>query len=339
MNVRILVADVMDALRSLPDDSVHCVVTSVPYWGLRDYDTPGQIGLERTLGEHIGVMVDVFREIRRVLRKDGTLWLNYGDSYAATRNGRSAADTIGPVYAPNHSAGRGAFRSGDRQSRVDHGGRIVAGGFLKPKDLVMAGNRLAIALQDDGWWVRSEIIWHKPNPMPETVRDRPAQCFEKVWLLTRSARYFYDVQAVKQPVTGGAKPRRSDGQTKPKKGSHAHDRRAGSLRCDQMPTTRHLRNVWEMPIEGFPGAHFATFPRKLPELCIKAGCPVGGVVLDPFAGAGTTGLVADQLGRDSILIELSADYAEIARRRIEAHRFHAVVTVEALAAHTAEAAE
>lgn len=219
MSVSILIGDVRARLRELPAQHFDCVVTSPPYWGLRDYDVAGQIGLEPTLGEHLDVMVDVFREVRRVLKQRGTLWLNYGDCYAAQPNNRPAADvvgddrsfrdkpfsTIGPVYQPDRYLDRGergnVFR---RRSGVTAPGAIVAGGLLKPKDLCMIPNRLAIALQDDGWFVRSEIIWHKPNPMPESVYDRPTSAHEKIWLLTRSEDYFYNHEAIREPVTGGA---------------------------------------------------------------------------------------------------------------------------------------
>ncbi|TCV66304.1 site-specific DNA-methyltransferase [Neorhizobium sp. S3-V5DH] len=220
------VGDCIEAMRAMPANSVDCVVTSPPYWGLRDYGVAGQIGLERTLGEHLEVMVSVFREVWRVLKPTGTLWLNYGDCYAAQPNGKSAAaykadgtddrtfrdkpfSTVGPVYDPDYNrTPRGHFQVSDRQSRVKTGGRVVAGGYLKPKDLCMIPNRLAIALQDDGWYVRSEIVWHKPNPMPESVYDRPTSSHEKIWLLTKGEDYFYDHEAIREPVSGTAHARK-----------------------------------------------------------------------------------------------------------------------------------
>ena len=358
MTVRILIGDVREKLAELPADSVHCVVTSPPYWGLRDYGVERQLGMEPTLGEHIETMVEVFREVRRVLRADGTCWLNYGDCYATAPNGRSAADTkaagnddrtfrdkpfstVGPICDPNYRKRTTGGIHAER--REDSGARIVSGGTLKPKDLCMIPNRLAIALQDDGWWVRSEIIWHKPNPMPESVTDRPASSHEKIWLLTKSARYFYDANAVRTastwdpnktkmpdgwdtgPGAHGSVHRkgREKGERTDKQRGHGrrhagfNDRWDAMSKEEQQSNGANLRNVWTVPTKGFSEAHFATFPPTLIEPCIKAGCPKGGIVLDPFGGAGTTGLVADRLGRDCILIELNPEYAEMARRRIE----------------------
>jgi DNA modification methylase len=365
--VAIHLGDVLDVLRGMDDSSVDCVVTSPPYWGLRDYGVDGQIGLEPTLAEHLAVMVEVFEEVRRVLKPEGTLWLNYGDCYASTPNGRSAADTkadgkdnrtfrdkpfstVGPIYQPNENP-RGKFVSGGRQMRMESAGRIGAGGYLKPKDLCMIPNRLAIALQDAGWWVRSEIIWAKPNPMPESARDRPAGAHEKIWLLTKSERYFYDSLAVRQKATKTGTPghlqsgknsreniRRTPNAAKVPQGwatgSGAHDTKAhnqpavSGTEYSDKPTDpgRNLRNwepapaepdVWRIATSPFPEAHFATFPVELAERCIKAGCPKGGVVLDPFGGAGTTALAAVAHGREAILIELNPDYAEIAQARLE----------------------
>jgi DNA modification methylase len=373
VTVSILIGDVRDRLRSLPDESVHCVVTSPPYWGLRDYGVAGQIGLERTLGEHLDVMVNqVFAEVWRVLRKDGTCWVNYGDCYATTPNGRSAAatkaagnddrtfrdkpfSTIGPIYSPNHATARGEFRSGDRQSRFDQGGRVVAGGLLKPKDLCMIPNRFAIAMQDAGWWVRSEIIWHKPNPMPESIKDRPATSHEKVFLFSKSERYWYDAAAVRQErvqdeyantfrggsyvggkpgkraVVGNIRAHQTHGRhtlgdaipedqrrKKPRALTPRHEGHVNHTGLDETPRgIANLRNVWTIATAPFSEAHFATFPPDLPEICIKAGCPIGGTVLDPFLGAGTTAMVADRLGRNCIGIELNPEYAALAERRIK----------------------
>lgn len=372
------VGDVFEVLRALNDASVDCVVTSPPYWGLRDYGVAGQIGLEPTLGEHLQIMVDVFREIRRVLKPHGTLWLNYGDCYASTPNGKSAEaykaegsddrtfrnkpfSTVGPIYDPNyHRTARGHFQVSDRQSRVETGGRVVAGGYLKPKDLCMIPNRLAIALQEDGWWVRSEIIWHKPNPMPESVYDRPTTAHEKVFLLTKGEDYFYDDEAIREPVTGGSKPRKSGPESRQNKDRTPRARKPGvgpksvgeasrvkskasfHATTTDIIETRNARNVWSIAPKAFRGAHFATFPPALAERCIKAGTPKSicgfcgavsgcggicelyprrpGVVLDPFGGAGTVGLVAEQLGRSSILIEINPDYADIAEARLGGSR-------------------
>lgn len=326
MTVRILIGDVREQLRLLPADFFDCVVTSPPYWGLRDYGVAGQIGLERSLGEHLDVMVDVFNEVRRVMKPTATLWLNYGDCYATSPNERSAADTktagnddrtfrdkpfstVGPILQQDKRSDRGGERK--ERYRPDSGTVVGAGGYLKPKDLCMIPNRLAIALQEAGWWVRSEIIWHKPNPMPESIKDRPGTSHEKVWLLSKRERYFYDHEAVKEDaVKGFANSSFTDGKT----AIHQLSRAGSTDRVDD--GMRNLRNVWTIPTAAFAEAHFATFPPDLAERCIKAGCPVGGHVLDPFGGAGTSGLVADRLQRHATLIELNPEYAAIAERRI-----------------------
>lgn len=221
------VGDCIDVMRSMPANSVDCVVTSPPYWGLRDYGVEGQIGLEPTLGQHLEVMVNVFREVWRVLKPSGTLWLNYGDCYAAQPNGKSAAaykaegtddrtfrdkpfSTVGPIHPSAGSVINRGKRESNRTGQKGRwgGGNNPATGYLKPKDLCMIPNRLAIELQNDGWFVRSEIIWHKPNPMPESVYDRPTTAHEKIWLLTKSEDYFYDHEAIREPVTGGTHNRR-----------------------------------------------------------------------------------------------------------------------------------
>jgi DNA modification methylase len=341
--IHILQGDVRAALATLPDDHFDCVVTSPPYWGLRDYGVAGQIGLERTLGEHLDVLVSVFREVRRVLKPSGTFWLNYGDCYATAPNGRSAADTkaagnddrtfrdkpfstVGAIYdsdggqVPDNKNWKARTGATDNKGNkaADHGGRIRAmpGGILKPKDLVMAPNRLAIALQNDGWWVRSEIIWHKPNPMPESIADRPTSSHEKIWLLTKADRYFFDAEAISEIAVYADSGRKSaaKGDLSPRRKRNGKDGSAQSFRA--ITATRNARNVWTIPPAPFPDAHFATFPSELVERCLKAGCPAGGRVLDPFGGAGTTALVADGLGMGCTLIELSQAYVEIARKRL-----------------------
>ncbi len=323
MSVSILIGDVRARLAELPDDHFDCVVTSPPYWGLRDYDVVGQIGLEPTVGEHIQVLLEVFREIRRVLKPAGTCWVNYGDCYATSPNGRSAADA--------------KLAGNDDRTHRDKPFSTI-GGTLKPKDLCMVPNRLAIALQDDGWWVRSEIIWNKTNPKPESLTDRPAAVHEKIFLLTKREAYYFNVEALKEPVTGGAHARRKDGEYKPAKGSTVGQNRAGTWKETYVPDMRNGRNVWTFAIEGCREAHFATFPRELARRCLTAGTPstvcgccgapegCGPIcevyprrparVLDPFGGSGTVALVGKGLGLDCTLIELNPDYAEIARRRV-----------------------
>ncbi len=336
--IEIIVSDCLDALSLLPSDSIDCVVTSPPYWGLRDYGVEGQMGLEPTLAEHLTVMVAVFAEVRRVLKPTGTCWINYGDCYATTPNGKSAA-----AYK--------AEGTDDRTFRDKPFSTI--GGVLKAKDLCMIPNRLAIALQEAGWWIRSEIIWAKPNPMPESVRDRPASSHEKIFMLSKSPRYFYDKSAVKQAVSpntnlrisqdlakqtgsyranGGGKsngPMRAvvEGSSRkiaPENQSMIGQKASREASLSLTVENRNLRNyepapvdVWNIATRGFSEAHFATFPPELAERCILAGCPKDGVVLDPFGGAGTTGLVAARHGRRAILIELNPEYAELAQRRIE----------------------
>jgi DNA modification methylase len=355
--VTLHVGDCLPMLAGMDADSVDCVVTSPPYWGLRDYGVDGQIGLEPTLAEHLAVMVEVFEQVRRVLKTTGTCWVNYGDCYATSPNGRSAADTK-------------ASGNDDRTFRDKPFSTIQ--GTLKAKDLCMVPNRFAIAMQDAGWYVRSEIVWGKSNPMPESIKDRPATSHEKIFLFTKSARYHYDAEAVRQnrvqdedangfrggsyvggvpgprqtvgnrridtsTLSGGAYGRHHLGEVIPSGERHekaraskiASPRHADHICHTKLDGTprglgRNLRNyepapisVWPIATRAFPEAHFATFPPELAERCILAGCPKGGVVLDPFGGAGTTALVALRHQRRAALIELNADYAAMARSRIE----------------------
>lgn len=363
MTIRIINADVMDGLRQLPDESVHCVVTSPPYFGVRSYLPPDhplkhlEIGSEPTLQDHIAKLVSVFDEVRRVLRKDGTLWLNYGDMWAGSWGAQSRGE---PSLEKSTLSGGQIYAA----PKGTHTGSKKKTG-LKPKDLCMAPHRLAIALQDAGWWVRSDIIWSKPNPMPESVTDRPTKAHEYIFLLTKSQRYYYDAEAIKEYAEYGfpnapdaiASPygqgftRRASATvegarppgTAPQSGmcrqtarigakGNARGFRGGSYVGGQPgPRTgrgngsndtlsRNKRSVWTIATVPFPEAHYATFPPELPEICIKAGCPAGGTVLDPFGGSGTTGLVADRLQRNAILIDLNPDNKPMAERRIAGDR-------------------
>jgi DNA modification methylase len=306
---KIMIGDCRESMRTLEAGGVNCCVTSPPYFGLRDYGHAGQIGLEETPEAYVAEMVDVFREVRRVLRDDGTVWLNLGDSYAATTKGSSGK---GEKQVRNAET-----LLSDRRWRVPYG--------LKPKDLIGIPWRVAFALQADGWYLRQDIIWAKPNPMPESVTDRCTKAHEYIFLLSKSARYYYDNESVKENSTGSTK------------GMGTSFRRAGSKRgaslCPNspMPThrqdrnpvcydgpTRNRRSVWTVATRPFKGAHFATFPPDLITPCVLAGCPVGGTVLDPFSGAGTTGLVACTNGRSYIGCELNTEYAAMSESRIQA---------------------
>ena len=374
-NCRILNGDCREVLRTLPDASVHCCVTSPPYWGLRSYKgDPGMIGLEPTFDEHLERLVEVFREVRRVLRSDGTLWLNYGDAYAGSWGAQSRASTPDGLSGTQVSAA----------PKQTHTGSTNRTPGLKPKDLMLMPARVAIALQEDGWWLRSEIIWHKPNPMPESITDRPTSAHEKLFLLAKSASYFYDAEAVRvsgSGVSGGGFSGNLDssrGETQGRKGTRP-----------PIEAGANIRNVWTVPTHGFSEAHFATFPPKLVEPCIQAGtserggcgecgapwkrqaekelikgtnsyptpnkinadpndasssmsrggfigggahnkvtttgwqptcscdsAPVPATVLDPFAGSGTVGQVALSLGRKFVGVEISAEYTDMAKRRV-----------------------
>jgi DNA modification methylase len=355
VTVRLLIGDCRERLRELPEKSVHTCVTSPPYFGLRDYGVGGQIGLEETPDAFVKELVEVFREVRRVLREDGTLWLNLGDSYAsapgqATRGGPpSSSSTLegnghrggGPKLAKLSRVGSNP-KAG--QEAADHGRRPFAPG-LKPKDLIGIPWRAAFALQADGWYLRQDIIWAKPNPMPESVRDRCTKAHEYLFLLSKGPRYHFDADAIAEagsanshggaPNEGGAKqdaigqqrggrlgvPARKNSFARPTKDSGGVTGQKPQFRADRDPVayegTRNKRSVWTVATQPFKEAHFATYPPELIEPCILAGCPAGGTVLDPFGGAGTTGLVADRLQRNAVLIELNPAYAEIARKRLE----------------------
>lgn len=332
--------DVRSVLREMiaAKVSVNTIVTSPPYWGLRDYGVEGQIGLEPTFPEFLATMTEVFDLARQVLRDNGTAWVNMGDSYAGSRCGGQWPGS--GLAGPQTNAARDAKRlmtASRRRDNVPIPRSDVRVDGLKPKDLVGQPWRLAFALQDAGWWLRSDIIWSKPNPMPESCKDRPTKAHEYLFLLAKSEKYYFDFEAFQEPVTGTAHSRGAkefpDGWASGPGAHHAighntpkakagtgvgfgrgYDRAPkprvknntsmdAALR--ETPTMRNRRTVWTIPTQAYAGAHFATFPEALVEPCILAGCPVGGTVLDIFFGTGTTGQVAQRLGRNWIGIDLN----------------------------------
>ncbi len=376
MSLRLELGDCRAVLPTLPAESVQCVVTSPPYWGLRDYGVAGQLGLEATPEEYVARMVEVFRAVRRVLRADGVMFVNLGDSYSG-----------GGGYSPDAPSNQGGNDRNGGRSRLFASERRAAVVGLKPKDLVGMPWRLAFALQVDGWFLRADIVWAKPNPMPESVTDRPTKAHEYVFLLTKSARYFYDADAVREPGEGYGRSARFRGENwtnnHARNNSQARIREGGGANSFD-GSGRNLRSVWTIAPEPYPEAHFATFPPELARRCIVAGtsakgccaacgapwvrevdvtytnagngnnnmvrkgaefAPAGAArpydvrklksvattgwrrtcahdaavvpctVLDPFAGSGTVGEVAERNGRDAILIELSPAYVELARAR------------------------
>lgn len=296
---RIIHGDALTVLKTLPSNTVNCCVTSPPYYGLRDYGVEGQIGLEETPDAYIARLVDVFREVRRVLSDDGTLWVNIGDSYAGSGKGgqseKKRSENWQPVYA-NHGKTCG----------------------LKPKDLIGIPWMLAFALRADGWFLRQEIIWSKPNAMPESVKDRPTRAHENIFLFTKSKQYYYDYEAIQEPCLDGDPnmPRGSKGVLGHQNGGtrkqDGHGRRHAGFNDRYFDGSRRVlrnkRSVWTVATQPYAGAHFAVFPPELIRPCIRAGCSVGGVVLDPFMGSGTTAIVALEEGRHYLGIELNEQY-------------------------------
>ena len=309
--IKILQGSCIDKIKELEDNSIDCVVSSPPYFGLRDYGVDGQFGLEKTYQDYITNTVKVFETFKPKLKDTATIWWNVGDSYSS---GSRKTTTLQTVRKPKSNE-----ISKSKQKYLD--GLIVRPAIqtgIKEKDLLMIPNRVAIALQDAGWYIRSEIIWHKPNPMPESVRDRPTSAHEKIWLITKSKKYYYDADAIKEPVADISIQRVKYGYKARHKSSpynYMNTPKQGKRFCD--PAGRNKRNVWTITPKPFKEAHFATFPKDLIEPCIKAGCPENGIVLDPFGGAGTTGIVAKSLNRQSILIELNPEYIKIAKKREE----------------------
>lgn len=285
----------MNVLDDLEEQSVYTCITSPPYFGLRDYDAEGQIGLETTPDEYVSNIVNVFRKVKRVLRDDGTVWLNLGDTYCGTGHKGEHKD-------PKYKEGRTA-------QKVAVNNKLEG---LKSKDLIGIPWMVAFALRQDGWYLRQDIIWHKPNPMPESVKDRCTKAHEYIFLLTKQKKYYYDHEAIKYPA-------KEDWGTRDRTDGKYHNEGSGlspHTGLEDSYETSNKRSVWTVTTKPFKGAHFAVFPPDLIEPCVLAGCPEGGTVLDPFGGAGTAGLVADRHGRNAILIELNKDYSEIARNRI-----------------------
>ena len=289
----ILQGDVIERLQDIEDNTIQCVVTSPPYWGLRDYGEEDQLGLEETPEEYVENMVNVFREVRRALKDDGTLWLNLGDSYS--------------------SGGRSTTTNQTLRGNNDYGvTRLKPSENIKPKDLIGIPWRVAFALQQDGWYLRQDIIWHKPNPMPESVTDRCTKSHEYIFLLTKSANYYYDAESIKEPAQNWGTRDRSNFRNGTKDKLLIHH---GLKDANFAELGRNKRSVWKINTKPYKDAHFAVFPEKLPELCIKAGSKEGDIVLDPFFGSGTTGFVAQRLYRKWLGIELNPEYIKIANKR------------------------
>jgi len=297
MTHTILQGDVREQLLTMPDNSVQCCVTSPPYFGLRDYGMDEQIGLERDPDAFVDTLVNVFREVRRVLRSDGTLWLNIGDSYAGSGKG------------PEGNIGKGETH---RNVGPTHGGVVPDG--MKPKDLIGIPWMLAFALRKDGWYLRQDIIWHKTTSMPESVKDRCTRNHEYLFLLSKSRTYYFDAEAIKTPA-------KQDWGTRDRSKGKYHNEGSGLQPHSGLTksyATANKRSVWTISPSNFKGAHFATFPEALVEPCILAGSKPQDTVLDPFLGSGTTLAVAKRLGRHGIGVELNPEYAKIAESRMAA---------------------
>ena len=308
MTWEIKVGNSLDILQEMPEKSIHCCVTSPPYFALRNYQNDEQIGQEETPEEFVENLVEVFRGVKRVLRDDGTLWLNIGDTYSRGNRGK--------VVPP---AGVAATKNDDIKYGDLETPKLNSHPTIKQKDLIGIPWRVAFALQADGWYLRSEIIWHKPNPMPESVKDRPTRAHEHIFLLTKNEKYYYDAESIKTDANPEAAKRA-------KRKNFAHHRKTDEWAegsgmqphsgFDKEYTKANKRDVWSVPVKTYRGAHFATYPPDLIEPCVLAGCPVDGVVLDPFSGAATTGVVACQKNRNYIGIELNPEYAKLSEDRL-----------------------
>ena len=302
----ILHGDVLDKLQEIESESIQCVVTSPPYWGLRDYGIEGQLGLEATPELYVEKMVEVFREVKRVLKDDGTVWLNLGDSYVS---GKGRYSSVQQTIA---GKSRNEPINGNRPDLKGHE-------YLKDKDLAGIPWRVAFALRQDGWYLRQDIIWHKPNPMPESVKDRCTKSHEYIFLLSKSAKYYYDADAIREQHKHPEVTHKSDTKSINQEKVYFNNAPTNLGRCGNHELGANKRSVWTINTKPYKDAHFAVFPPKIPELCIKAGSKEGDTVLDPFFGSGTTGWVAQRLGRKWIGIELNAEYIKIAEKRFIQH--------------------
>ena len=329
---QIICGDAIEVLRTIPAESIDCCVTSPPYYQLRDYGTDGQIGLETSIEEYIQKLVEVFREVKRVLKPEGTLWLNIGDSYNGSGKGRNSDGKDGIHNTVIQNGNKGIRQGILYKTQVS---------CLKPKDLIGIPWLLAFALRDDGWYLRQNITWEKPNCMPESVKDRCTNCKEDLFLLSKSRKYYFDYEAIKEPCVGFDKssPRGSKGSLTPnagrRKGNNKSFRGGGvytnnrsfNNSADKSKETvgntpnetglRNKRNVWKIATQGCKEAHFATFPEKLVEPCLLAGCPNGGTALDPFCGSATVGRVAVKQNKNFIGIDINPDYCNLAENRIK----------------------
>jgi DNA modification methylase len=311
-NLKVMIGDCRESMRAMGAGGIQTCVTSPPYFGLRDYGHNGQIGLEPTPDDFVAAMVEVFREVRRVLADDGTLWLNLGDSYYNYRPGN---------YSDNRAHAFGGARTEDKKrgmpddpSSSKRGTKITG---LKEKDLIGIPWRVAFALQADGWYLRQDIIWHKPNPMPESVRDRCTKAHEYIFMFSKKPKYFFDYEAIKEPVAPSSAARLAQPTLAQQVGSaRVPGKTNGNMKAVGNGETRNRRSVWTVTTKPYKGAHFATFPPALIEPCVLAGSRVGDTVLDPFGGSGTTAGVALKHGRKAVLCELNPEYAALVPERV-----------------------
>jgi site-specific DNA-methyltransferase (adenine-specific) len=306
-NTKILAGDCIESLKKLPNASVNCCVTSPPYFGLRDYGCDGQIGLEETPEEFVAKLVAVFREVKRVLKDDGTCWVNMGDSYAGSGKGRNPDGTVHvSALIAKQGSSAGTVMGNVKSGIVPYG--------CKPKDLIGIPWMLAFALRADGWYLRQDIIWHKPNPMPESVTDRCTKAHEYIFLLSKSRQYYFDSESIKTESKSKSEGVRFGGNKYGDNEDKKFATKSGNVSKEY--TKANKRSVWSVNTHSYREAHFATYPPDLIKPCIIAGCPEGGVVIDPFGGSGTTAQVAMENGRNAILCELNPEYVKIIEKRL-----------------------